>query len=100
MYLSAAEKQLTDLLSEDDTNVAGAGVKVVRHSTKSQHRQDNKKFQAAVKLAQIDNDIDRLRTVDPASDEFYYDTTPSDKTEFKVKPTEVTPKDESEEVAQ
>lgn len=84
MKVEAAEAQLVDLMGEEDQHVAGAGIVVKRYSTTSQHRFDAKAFRAAVELAQKNGDTERLLSLDPEDDEFYYDTTPSEKIKIIV----------------
>ena len=75
----AEEASLLALLEDDEQFVCGAGVTVKRYSTPTQRRTNHQKIRAALKLAQKDNDLERLMEIDPDSEEFKYDTQPTDK---------------------
>lgn len=76
--------ELIALLEDGDQHVSGHGVKVTRKSTTSQRRFDAGAFKAAVRLAQIEGDVDRLMSIDDKDDAFYMRTKSNVKVDVKV----------------
>jgi hypothetical protein len=80
------EAELLKLLGdgEDELHVVGGGVVVKRWQTSGQRRFDPSRFKAMVRLAQMEQDTDRLLTIDSDADEFFYQTEGKKKTEVTV----------------
>lgn len=77
ILLEAVKEQEGSILFSD-------GIKIVRSSSPSRRQFDRSKLVAAILDAQERGDIERLKSIDPNSDEFFYMTPPKDKEEVKV----------------
>lgn len=79
------EKALLDALKDrEEQLLISDGVKVTRYSTSPRRQFDRKALRAAIVKAQQEGDEERLFSIDPDSDEFYYLTDAKTKEEVKV----------------
>jgi putative phage-type endonuclease len=80
-FLTEAEERLLAELAEDENNVVGAGLAILRYATTPQNRWQSKRFLADYALWQQG---DRLGPPDPNDEAYYQLTKPTDKVKIKV----------------
>jgi len=80
------EKALLALTGDDekDCHVVGGGVVVKKWQPNARRNWDRGRFEAKLKLAQMNEDLEAVLALDPADEEFYYKNEQKRKVEVKV----------------
>jgi hypothetical protein len=69
---------------EEDCHITGGGIVVKKWQPAARRNWDRKRFEAKLKLAQMEGDIDAVMALDPSAEDYYYKNEQKRKVEVKV----------------